>query len=92
MQKIVNGKILELTLKEELQRIQEEKDATIEQDQQEKQAKIQTIEQEMKELRANRDWLQELIDMWIDATGDTEKLEAIKTEMYNLALQRKELL
>ncbi len=50
------------------------------------------IENELRELRASREWLKELIDLWMGAVWDNEKLEGIITLMWEKAQERQTLL
>lgn len=85
--KLVNGVKTELT-NEELTQIEENKSNIL---QVEKELELQILEKEMSTLNSDRNNLQDLIDLWLQADWDIEEVSEITTKLNELAKKRIDL-
>ena len=85
--KLVNGVKIELT-NEDLSQIEQNKSNIVEV---EKELELQILETEMASLNADRNNLQDLIDLWLEAVWDINTLESIMIQLSELAKKRVEL-
>jgi len=85
--KIVNGVEVPLTNNDLIQIEENKKNIT----EVEKEMELQLLEKEMSTLNSDRNNLQDLIDLWLQADWDIERLNEITIKLNELAKKRIEL-
>ena len=85
--KIVNGVQVPLTNNDLIQIEENKKNIT----EVEKEMELQLLEKEMSTLNSDRNNLQDLIDLWLQADWDIERLNEITIKLNELAKKRIEL-
>ena len=85
--KIVNGVEVPLTNNDLIQIEENKKNIT----EVEKELELQLLEKEMSTLNSDRNNLQDLIDLWLQADWDIERLNEITIKLNELAKKRIEL-